>query len=148
MKGFWKFSKAYGYAVSYKTYYEVTIAPDKNESNVAVKIMGKAEDESGNCRFYLAVKKEEMPDDAYQELNKTMKQMLLTFKQNFYIDQLENQIVSNTKQAVRVSKQYERAKKKKGDAEKQGELMSSLATLNDLILKLQQEKTKLTMVEF
>jgi hypothetical protein len=148
MKGFWKFSKAYGYAVSFKNYYELTIQPDKSESNTVVKIMGKAEDVSGSCRFYLAVKKEAMPDDVYEELNKTMKPMLLKFKLDFYIEQIDKQITSTTKQAVRISKQYERAKKKKNDSDKQGELMSSLSTINELILEMQQEKAKLAGIEY
>lgn len=139
-RAFWKYSKSYGSLTNYRSHAVLTISPSVNDGNVAVLIPLKIETTPTGSTVYLAVEKGNMPDDIFENYQKETKNLLLNFKRQFYLDQMDLQIDATAKQAARKSKQYEKAKKKAKEPEKVAGLLDDLVKINESLLSLQNNK--------
>jgi len=123
-KGWWKFSREFGKPVNMRSYYETTLV---HEEMMNVKLISRSVKFKEGTLFYLTLKNEDMPKDQEQKYLKQVKTLLFEFKQEYYRSFLEGELKSLEKQAVKVSKEIEKAA---GNAAAENKNFESLSKVN------------------
>ncbi len=123
-KGWWKFSREFGKPVNMRRYYETTLV---HEEMMNVKVISRSVKFKEGTLFYLTLKNEDMPKDLEQKYLKQVRTLLFEFKQEYYRSFLEEELKSLEKQAVKVSKEIEKAA---GNAAAENKNFESLSKVN------------------
>ncbi len=136
-KGWWKFSREFGKPVNMRKYYETTLVRDDMAN---VKLISKSVKFGQGTMFYLTLNNEGMPGKVEQQYLEQVRILLFEFKQEYYRSFLEDELQSLEKQAVKVTRQLDRAR---GDAEAEARAFEALEKVNEAMEKVLERVRKL-----
>lgn len=111
-RGWWSYSRNFGRPLNMKGYYQVTIPSVVNSGNVDLELFSRTLGSKSGSRFFLALNHDKVPKEKIADYDGQVKTILQDFKQNYYIEQLEDRLESVEKKAKKVSKKVMKGKGK------------------------------------
>lgn len=137
-KGWWKFSREFGKPVNMRKYYETTLIREDMEN---VKLISKSVKFGQGTRFYLTLNNKNIPGKLEQTYLDQVRKLLFEFKQEYYRSFLEGELKSLEKQAIKVTRQIDKAR---GDVEAEQKAFDDLKQIN---LSVDQVKDKIIRLQ-
>ncbi len=137
-KGFWRYCKSFAKLVNQKTYYEVVIPASENEANTDVFLYATIQEQEEEAVFSLALSEDKLQNDQIPRYKTQVRSIIVDFKKEFYISYWQKDIDRHTKEAAKLSKRYERLKKKnstEGDP-----ILGQIKTLENKVSELRKRQ--------
>ncbi|XOV92705.1 MAG: hypothetical protein ACFHWX_21185 [Bacteroidota bacterium] len=137
-KGWWKFAKEFGKPVNMRKYYETTLI---HEDMANVKLISKSVKFHDGTMFYLTLNNQGIPSDLEKKYLGQVRNLLFDFKQEYYRSFLEEELQSLEKQAIKVTRQLDKAR---GDAFMEDKAFTALEKVNKAMDELKGKITALS----
>ncbi len=103
-KAWWAYSRDFGRPLNMKGYYQVTIPSEVNGGSVNLVLFSKAMNKKPGSAFFLTLDDGSIPNDLKSRYLNQVKAILQSFKVNFYVDQLGEELANLEQRAAKVSK--------------------------------------------
>ena len=103
-KAWWYYSRDFRRPLNMKGYYQVTIPSHLNSGNVDLVLLSKSLANKKGSSFFLTLDEKGIPKEKTNAYLSQVKVILQTFKVNYFVGELEEQLQSLEKRAAVISK--------------------------------------------
>ncbi len=141
--GFWKYSRKFGLPKNMRTHYEVIIPARESTANQSLTLYALSISGDPGCKFSLSLDLEALPEAAHVNYQKQVRDLLMDFKLNFYLDYFDNQISELERIYNRQARKYKRLLKKRGENNSKEKVLDDLLILQNKISLLKENKLTL-----
>ncbi|WP_416867549.1 MAG: hypothetical protein ACMVP2_09660 [Imperialibacter sp.] len=108
-KGWWRYLKTVARVKNRKTYWKLSVPPEKGSSNVPIEMFSEIKVDGNSSRLTLVLNSVNMDASTRKEYMQQTKNFLEEFKSKFYGDYIQQLIVAAEKQARKTSADHQRA---------------------------------------
>ncbi len=142
-KGFWKYCKDFSRPYNLKTHYKVIIPSFETGSDIDVTFYSAVKKEGEHSFLFVSLDEEGIPDSKISDYQRQLKSMMLDFKQEYYLEDIDNSIKVVRKELKKLGRLYERHLTR-GEESERYEVGNEIKRIENLLEQLQTRKLKIS----